>query len=157
MDRAKEKREVERAEGGKGEGGEGGTGGGAGGEGGPAAMLMGLDTWQHGLWSRLPHEQAEEVEVDGLLFVCYPPPKPEAEAKEKEEKESVVEDRKESDKGAQGGKEEKENEEMESEESVVRMSDGLARPVGDEVAGNGVDGMAETTTLEASASIVAVM
>ena len=87
------------AEAGGAEAGATGQGGaGEGGKPGKAAggLLHGLDSEQQRLWCRLCHAQAEETEVDGLLFVCFPPPaaeeaKEEAERKEVRKEESGVE------------------------------------------------------------------
>ena len=78
-EKARVKREVDRKAAGGEETAESGKGGGL-----SHVGVEGLDVSQHGLWAQLQQEQAEEVEVDGLSFTCYPAPAPQSTATDSE-------------------------------------------------------------------------
>jgi len=44
------------------------------GNGGAEVELAGIDPLHHALYSKLDHEAAEEVVVDGIRFICFPTP-----------------------------------------------------------------------------------
>ena len=70
-EKAKAKRESEKAA--NGGGGEASVGGGGG-----MGGVEGLDVSQQALWAALETDKGEDIEVDGLTFTCFPAPPPAA-------------------------------------------------------------------------------